>query len=246
MFNFPNQISDSETKELFDILYKKNMSNNSSYFHFNMKELSSVSKEKCLDKFKQNIAQYNNIIANLSANDNVKKSNRKTIKKILIDYEEIVNSINVYKAVGKDIPYVYEYLLKKLIRQIIRDNISSTAMATIDILNNDIEINDINNSEKHYKLIKFIQKFQLLYPEKYKKYTASLIISNNWKDILFQSTFKQWTSCTNILNSSVDKFLSYTPYEEILNQDMIAYLVLDNDMYDINYVMDDIGPRKFE
>ena len=246
MFNFPNQISDSETKELFDILYKKNMSNNSSYFHFNMKELSSVSKEKCLDKFKQNIAQYNNIIANLSANDNVKKSNRKTIKKILIDYEEIVNSINVYKAVGKDIPYVYEYLLKKLIRQIIRDNISSTAMATIDILNNDIEINDINNSEKHYKLIKFIQKFQLLYPEKYKKHTASLIISTNWKDILFQSTFKQWTSCTNILNSSVDKFLSYTPYEEILNQDMIAYLVLDNDMYDINYVMDDIGPRKFE
>lgn len=246
MFNFPNQISDSETKELFDILYKKNMSNNSSYFHFNMKELSSVSKEKSLDKFKQNIAQYNNIIANLSANDNVKKSNRKTIKKILIDYEEIVNSINVYKAVGKDIPYVYEYLLKKLIRQIIRDNISSTAMATIDILNNDIEINDINNSEKHYKLIKFIQKFQLLYPEKYKKHTASLIISNNWKDILFQSTFKQWTSCTNILNSSVDKFLSYTPYEEILNQDMIAYLVLDNDMYDINYVMDDIGPRKFE
>ena len=238
MFNFPNQISDSETKELFDILYKKNMSNNSSYFHFNMKELSSVSKEKCLDKFKQNIAQYNNIIANLSANDNVKKSNRKTIKKILIDYEEIVNSINVYKAVGKDIPYVYEYLLKKLIRQIIRDNISSTAMATIDILNNDIEINDINNSEKHYKLIKFF--------EKYKKHTASLIISNNWKDILFQSTFKQWTSCTNILNSSVDKFLSYTPYEEILNQDMIAYLVLDNDMYDINYVMDDIGPRKFE
>ena len=246
MFNFPNQISDSETKELFDILYKKNMSNNSSYFHFNMKELSSVSKEKCLDKFKQNIAQYNNIIANLSANDNVKKSNRKTIKKILIDYEEIVNSINVYKAVGKDIPYVYEYLLKKLIRQIIRDNISSTAVAIIDILNNDIEINDINNSEKHYKLIKFIQKFQLLYPEKYKKHTASLIISNNWKDILFQSTFKQWTSCTNILNSSVDKFLSYTPYEEILNQDMIAYLVLDNDMYDINYVMDDIGPRKFE
>ena len=246
MFNFPNQISDSETKELFDILYKKNMSNNSSYFHFNMKELSSVSKEKCLDKFKQNIAQYNNIIANLSANDNVKKSNRKTIKKILIDYEEIVNSINVYKAVGKDIPYVYEYLLKKLIRQIIRDNISSTAVAIIDILNNDIEINDINNSEKHYKLIKFIQKFQLLYPEKYKKHTASLIISNNWKDILFQSTFKQWTSCTNILNSSVDKFLSYTPYEEILNQDMIVYLVLDNDMYDINYVMDDIGPRKFE
>ncbi len=246
MFNFPNQISDSETKELFDVLYKKDMANNSLYFHFNIKELASLSKEKCLDKFKQNIAQYNNIITNLPGKNIVKNSSRKIIKKILIDYEEIVNSINVYKAAGKDIPYVYEYLLKKLVRQIVYDNISSTAITTIDILNNEIEINDINYNEKHYKLIKFIQKFQLLYPEKYKKCNVSLIISNNWKDILFQSTFKQWTSCTNILNSSVDKFLSYTPYEEILNGDMIAYLVIDNDKYDINHVMNDIGPRKFK
>ena len=47
---------------------------------FNMKELSSVSKEKCLDKFKQNIAQYNNIIAKLSANDNVKKTDEKAVE----------------------------------------------------------------------------------------------------------------------------------------------------------------------
>ena len=32
------------------------------------------------------------------------------------------------------IPYVYEYLLKKLIRRIISNNISSTAMATIDTI----------------------------------------------------------------------------------------------------------------
>ena len=149
------------------------------------------------------------------------------------------------KQIGKQVPYVYEYLLKKLTRQIVYDNISANAITNINIQNNELEVT-INKNEKHYKLIKFVQKFQALYPYKYKKCKVSLIISSNWKDILFQSTFKQWTSCTNILNSTVDPFLSYTPYEEILNKDLVAYLVLDNDKYNIDQIMDDIGPRKFK
>lgn len=163
----------------------------------------------------------------------------------MIDYEEILNSVNVYKANGKQIPYIYEYLLKKLVRQIVYNHISAKAVTNVNVQDNNIEILT-DNIEKQYKLIKLIQKFQLLYPNKYKKCNTSLIISSNWKDILFQSTFKQWTSCTNILNSTVDPFLSYTPYEEILNKDLVAYLVLDNDKYNIDQIMDDIGPRKFK
>ena len=150
------------------------------------------------------------------------------------------------KQNGKQIPYVYEYLLKKLVHQIVYNHISSKAVTNVNVQDNNIEILMDNNTEKQHKLIKFIQKFQMLYPNKYKKCNASLIISSNWKDILFQSTFKQWTSCTNILNSTVDPFLSYTPYEEILNKDLVVYLVLDNDKYNIDQIMDDIGPRKFK
>ena len=69
MYNFPNKIDKHDTLNLFDILYKKDMSNNSSYFHFNIGELSTVSKQKCLDRFKQNIQQYNLIIDKLQQED---------------------------------------------------------------------------------------------------------------------------------------------------------------------------------
>lgn len=99
MYNFPNQLSEHDTLNLFDILYKKDMSNNSSYFHFNKGELSTVSKQKCLDRFKQNITQYNTIIDKIQKEDIINKyHDRKIIKNLLIDYEEILNSINVYKA----------------------------------------------------------------------------------------------------------------------------------------------------
>ena len=101
MYNFPNQLSEHDTLDLFDILYKKDMSNNSSYFHFNIGELSSVSKQKCLDRFKQNIKHYNTIIDKIQEEniiDNNVYQSRTIIKKLLVDYEEILNSINVYKA----------------------------------------------------------------------------------------------------------------------------------------------------
>ena len=99
MYNFPNQLSEHDTLDLFDILYNKDMSNNSLYFHFNIGELSTISKQKCLDRFKQNIAQYNTIIDKIQKEDIINKyHDRKIIKNLLIDYEEILNSINVYKA----------------------------------------------------------------------------------------------------------------------------------------------------
>lgn len=101
MYNFPNQLTENEIKDLFDILYKKDMSNNSSYFHFKNGELSNLSKDQCFDRFKQNIEQYNTIIDKLQQEDihnSEYVNNRIILKKILINYEEILNSINVYKA----------------------------------------------------------------------------------------------------------------------------------------------------
>ena len=47
----------------------------------------------------ENITKYNTIIDKIQKEDIINKyHDRKIIKKLLIDYEEILNSINVYKA----------------------------------------------------------------------------------------------------------------------------------------------------
>ena len=69
MYNFPNKIDKHDTLELFNMLYNKDMSNNSSYFHFNIGELYNLSKQDCLNRFKQNIQQYNLIIDKLQQED---------------------------------------------------------------------------------------------------------------------------------------------------------------------------------
>ncbi|MBO5141493.1 MAG: hypothetical protein J6C46_00560 [Clostridia bacterium] len=69
MYNFPNKIDKHDTLELFDMVYNKEMSNNSSCFHFNVGELRNLSKQDCLYRFKQNIQQYNLIIDKLQQED---------------------------------------------------------------------------------------------------------------------------------------------------------------------------------
>ena len=64
------------------------------------------------------------------------------------------------KQNGKQIPYVYEYLLKKLVHQIVYNHISSKAVTNVNVQDNNIEIL-MDNTEKQHKLIKFIQKFQI-------------------------------------------------------------------------------------
>lgn len=88
------------------------------------------------------------------------------------------------------------------------------------LLNIDIENNKLNiiytnykteiDYEKIYKLNKFLFKYQQLYPDEFKNITANLIVSCNWQDIFLSSTFKQWTSCMNLINTYKDHKIKYS------------------------------------
>lgn len=143
---------------------------------------------------------------------------RKILKNININFEEIITSVNVYRANNKKIPRVYEYIIKKLVKQILLENFKNIYYINIQIDKNLLNVEFNSGKKLNCKLIKFIQKYQSFKPDKYKCFNVSLVISSNWKDILFQSTFKQWTSCTNLLKSDGQEFCLRTPIEEILNR----------------------------
>lgn len=243
MINFLNPISDKDLRDIFKKSYSNGKIINNTLFHIKINELEKFEcdPDKCFNVLKENFNQYNAILNSISLE--YKKGSRIVIDSFEINYESILNTINIFKINNKQIPYIYEFLLKKLIKQIVYENITNDLpLISINILKNLLTI-EYNNITKEYKLYKFIRKYQLLYPDKYKNYYVNLVISNDWKDILFQSTFKQWTSCTNILNSNVDSFFSNTPVEEIKNGDYIAYLVIHDNAKTIDDIMNDIGPE---
>ena len=243
MIDFTNPISKNDLKYIFNKIYNNKHIIDNTFFHFKANEIKNIeyNEKLCFKRLQQNFNQYNNILKSIP--NNYKNGSRNIIDTFNINYDAILSTINVFKIKNKNIPLIYEFLLKKLVKQIIHENISLN-IQYIDInITNNILILEINNIKKEYKLIKFIKKYQKLYPQKYKNCYVDLIISNNWKDILFQSTFKQWTSCTNILNSTTGKFLYNTPVEEILNEDYIVYLVIHNNIHTIDKIMDDIGPN---
>jgi hypothetical protein len=113
---------------------------------------------------------------------------------------------------------VYTQIITKLINDIIHTKILheyKIITIDVDILKNKIEVEYENVVigkvyEKIYKLNKFLNKYQSIYPELYKTITAWLIISADWQDLFLSSTFKQWVSCMNLINTYKDHKIKYS------------------------------------
>lgn len=147
-----------------------------------------------------------------------KSQERIILDTITIDYQKILEEINVLKINKQNISYAYLQIISKLVKEIIYNKVLNKhkiLLCDVDVLNNNIEV-EFENCQlnkkyiKKYKLNKFLQKYQKIYPEEYKKITAKLIVSKNWQDIFLSSTFKQWVSCMNLINTYKDHKIKYS------------------------------------
>lgn len=147
------------------------------------------------------------------------QSSRICIDEISISYIEILEEINVLKINKLPIPYIYTQLINKLVKNIVKNKILKSNEnyidLKIDIIKNTIELIFFNLDQqkeytKNYKLNKFLLRYQRIYPNEYKTLKAWLIVSSNWKDIFLSSTFKQWTSCMNMINTYGDILVKYS------------------------------------
>lgn len=118
-------------------------------------------------------------------------------------------------------------------------------LCLVDILKNKIEVeySDLKTDKeykKEYKLNKFLFKYQKIYPTEYEKIKAFLIISCDWHDIFLMSTFKQWTSCMNLINTYRDHKIKYSNENDVKSGSLVSYLILDlADGKTIDEIMDD-------
>lgn len=223
-------------EEIEDIYYELNknlIQYNSSYFHFNETDLSKYLKCETnspklrFNRFKRNWENFNNhkqLLSHFLHHNTVtypdifNDSERICIAEVSVDFTDILEEINVLRINKQKINYSYYQIIYKLVKHILlRDIIAEPEFL---ILNLNLELNsfkvqykklDTNNIiEKDYKLNKFLYKYQNIYPEEYKKINAWLIVSCNWQDIFLSSTFKQWTSCMNLINTYKDKRIKYS------------------------------------
>lgn len=199
-------------KEKLDILVNDNSKlTEEDYFQFILKwENFNNHKHLLTHFFKSHTLHYPDIF---------KESERICIDEISISYEKILEEINVFKIKQLPIPYIYSQLISKLVKNIIISKVlkpfEKFILLNINLDNNNIELTYQNlqlNKEyfKTYKLTKFLLRYQKIYPNEYKQLKAWLIVSSNWKDIFFSSTFKQWTSCMNMINTYSDILVKYS------------------------------------
>jgi hypothetical protein len=206
---------------------------NSGYFHFSEENLIKYlrnpenSSTYRYNKFKRNWENFNNhkqllhhffLHNTLEYPEIFKDNERIIISEIVIDYEEILEEINVLKINKQQISYAYTQIITKLVKDIIINKLytnKNVLLSNVDILNNEIiiEYKELLDDIKHikkYKLNKFLYKYQKIYPDEYKRIHAKLIVSKNWKDIFLSSTFKQWVSCMNLINTYKDHKIKYS------------------------------------
>jgi hypothetical protein len=146
-------------------------------------------------------------------------NNRICIDEITINYSSILNEINVLKINKKPIPYIYTQIITKLIKNIIQTKYLSAnekfLYLNVNFQKNNIELQLLNvefqkEYIKNFKLNKFLLRYQRIYPSEFKEIKAWLMVSSNWKDIFLSSTFKQWTSCMNMINTYSDILVKYS------------------------------------
>lgn len=245
----------------FKFLSKDIRRNNNAFFHYNDQQLTKYCQQPTLqlkkrfenfriywqhfNKKKREIQHYleSNILPDYP--NAFKKHDRIIIDTIQINYQDILKEINSLLANKQKIPYEYTKLIDKLVKTIIFEKIlcnKPVHVLTIDIQKNQIYTEFYSKNTKYiktFKLQKFLLKYQKLYPQ-YKFCEAWLVVSKNWKDILLQSTFKQWTSCMNLINTYSDELIDNSCVNGIKAGDLIAYLILNlHDQHTIDDILDD-------
>lgn len=239
-----------EIEDIYTELNKNLIQYNSAYFHFNENELPKYIKCETnspkfrFNKFKRNWENFNNhkqLLFHFFNHNSVaypaifNNNNRICIAEVSINFQDILEEINVLKINKQKISYAYYQIIYKLIKQILINHI--LAESELLLLSVDIELNlikveykklsDNNIIIKEYKLNKFLYKYQTIYPDEYKNIKGWLIVSCNWQDIFLSSTFKQWTSCMNLINTYSDTLIDNSCVNAIKNGNLIAYLVLN-------------------
>lgn len=225
--------SPEEIEESYYELNKNLAEYNSAYFHFNDTDLSKYIKCETnspkfrYNKFKRNWENFNNhkqLLFHFFNHNSVnypeifKNTSRICIAEVSINFQDILEEINVLRINQHKIPYAYYQIIYKLVKQILINHILSESellFLTVDIELNliKLEYKSLVNEHiilKEYKLNKFLYKYQSIYPDDYKHINAWLIVSSNWQDIFLSSTFKQWTSCMNLINTYKDKKIKYS------------------------------------
>lgn len=225
--------SPEEIEESYYELNKNLAEYNSAYFHFNDTDLSKYIKCETnspkfrYNKFKRNWENFNNhkqLLFHFFNHNSVNypeifnNMSRICIAEVSINFQDILEEINVLRINQHKIPYAYYQIIYKLVKQILINHILSESellFLTVDIELNLIKLEYKNLVNEHiilkeYKLNKFLYKYQSIYPDDYKHINAWLIVSSNWQDIFLSSTFKQWTSCMNLINTYKDKKIKYS------------------------------------
>jgi hypothetical protein len=242
--------SPEEIEECYFELNKNLAEYNSSYFHFNDTDLSKYIKCETnspklrFNKFKRNWENFNNhkqLLFHFFNHHRVdypdifKQNSRICIAEVSINFQDILEEVNVLRINQHKIPYTYYQIIYKLVKQILINHIlaeTELLLLTVDIELNQIKIEykDLITDHiilKEYKLNKFLYKYQNIYPDDYKNINAWLIVSNNWQDIFLSSTFKQWTSCMNLINTYKDKKIKYSNENYVKSGALVSYLVLN-------------------
>lgn len=245
----------------YHFLNKDLTTNNTSFFHYETSLLNeylnnpSLDEEARLSKFSKSWENFNerkrivqrflNKKNNIQYPDCFNDSDRIIIDEITINFEDILNEINVFKIQEQKIPFSYETLIKKLVKVIIQEQILKGKKILIinpDLNKNLIYVEYENHGQvksKELKLFKFLNKYQHMYPE-YSCCKAWLVVSKNWQDILLQSTFKKWVSCMNLINTYSNEIIRTSNENLIKSGGLIAYLVLNlDDEYTVDDIMND-------
>lgn len=233
-YDFLQLQTDDDIESLYSVLNEHLNENNKFYFHFDNDQLHEFIKNPKIKsntrfkQFKQNWENFNThkqLLYHFFHHNTVnypkifKNNNRILIKEITINYKEILNEINILRINKCEISYAYTQLILKLVRSIIIKKVleknQNIITCEIDLYNNKIlveyfDIDRNSNYNKEYKLTKFLLKYQSLYPEEFEHLNAWLIISADWKDIFLSSTFKQWVSCMNLINTYKDHKIKYS------------------------------------
>ena len=254
----PDQI-----QQIYNELNKNLLVNNDKYFHFTESDLTKYLRNPNnsmvyrFNKFKRNWENFNmhkQMLKHFFSHNQVeypeifKDNKRIIIKDIILDYKDILNEINILKLKKQQINYVYIQIINKLVKQILTNKVLyeyKIKLCLVDILKNKIEVeySDLKTDKeykKEYKLNKFLFKYQKIYPTEYEKIKAFLIISCDWHDIFLMSTFKQWTSCMNLINTYRDHKIKYSNENDVKSGSLVSYLILDlADGKTIDEIMDD-------
>lgn len=264
MFNIWNYYGKKEIFNIFNILRKELIANNSAFFHYSQVQLTQYlnnQNSKLTDRFYkfyyswQSFQNKKRIIQRFLNKNKVNYPNyfnqkdRIIIDQIYIDYKTILLEINVCKSKKIPLQYSYTILIKKIIKDILYNQLfynKKIKLIDINIQLNKIIIVQLINLKKQkkytYKLTKFLLKYQKLFPKKYGYCKANIVISKNWQDLLLQSTFKKWSSCINLISTTSDNMLMYSCTNGIKAGNLVAYCIFDyQDNKDINEIMNDNG-----